>query len=691
MAESEKSKLEEICRVVERFASRLAGIVVHLNDTYTVEKRAEGNLPGFARLIATVDMLRQCSTRNCGDDRVLVLHSGDFLGPSLLAKKDKGKTMVELMNRVGVDYVVPGNHELDHGQEAFLVRMKEASFKPLLANGLAPVRAKVSPYQLWPDKRRPWVAVTGLVGQSAQRAFGDKWSFGKSDAALKEFFADTQDSPFHLVLTHATRVEDLAIRDSVEFPRRTYILGGHDHDIAFADYATTPIIFKNLSNLKTVRVMVLIAGGNMGLDAVYGRYFAMQSALGVPPSDTPANREWLLRSSKAFDRDIVKRWINHRDGRIKPSGPEVPRMAQWSFSHIEAPHKNTLVWRLDGIPAPADMIWYLLGSADHAEADPESARIIESSLARHLPNLDQRVLRDLSTFTNELDATDDGLRSGPTDFGVMVANCVREFADADVAILNSGMFRSDAKLSPAITTLHLQEAFLFDNDNAIVVYHDFPSEWVDELIEGAGRAAGSGAFAQVSRRGVTPSRCTLAIASYVLESPECTDDCYLKFLASHWETVEVGREALMKRGPARYFGVVKAVEACIAKAPYPALDHTAREQADASKFIELARQVLVEFEILQPYTPERHAAWNTAFRKFLAGGKAHRHSAELDRRRDALRSFLLSVATRLPRGGFQRLQALREQVVNHRSRFEDDCSYHTIFDHAATGIEGWKP
>jgi len=43
----------------------------------------------------------------------IVVHSGDFLSPSLLGKRFRGAQMIDAMNHIGVDYVVLGNHEFD--------------------------------------------------------------------------------------------------------------------------------------------------------------------------------------------------------------------------------------------------------------------------------------------------------------------------------------------------------------------------------------------------------------------------------------------------------------------------------------------------------------------------------------------------------------------------------------------------
>jgi hypothetical protein len=98
---------------------------------------------------------------------------------------------------------------------------------------------------------------------------------------------------------------------------------------------------------------------------------------------------------------------------------------------------------------------------------------------------------------------------------------------SDVAILNCGMFRSDTLLPPQLTTLHVREAFLYEYDgpDGVVVYDDFPAQMVEELIDAALKAAGSGAYPQTARKPTLPAMCRLAISSYAIEDERCIDEC----------------------------------------------------------------------------------------------------------------------------------------------------------------------
>ena len=63
---------------------------------------------------------------------------GDLISPSLLSGITKGKHMIELMNAIGLDVAVLGNHEFDHGPDVLRQRIAESRFPWLAANALGP-------------------------------------------------------------------------------------------------------------------------------------------------------------------------------------------------------------------------------------------------------------------------------------------------------------------------------------------------------------------------------------------------------------------------------------------------------------------------------------------------------------------------------------------------------------------------
>jgi 2',3'-cyclic-nucleotide 2'-phosphodiesterase (5'-nucleotidase family) len=269
---SHSKNFQELLDRIRDNKDRVVAVVVHLNDTYLIEERP-GRLPGFARLIATIGHLREYVRGTLGDDRVLVVHSGDFLGPSLLAKKDTGKAMVELLERVGLRYCVLGNHEFDHKAEVLAERVNRKKFQVVVANTEDPTRlVKVSKGDWWPPGTQH-IAITGVVSESVHKSFRSpvidgwpeatekSWDFEAPNEALLRFLDISRNALFRIVLSHASQHEDRLLRRQIPALSRTYILGGHDHDIEWIENDQSVYVMKNLANCETVRVCLLLAGG----------------------------------------------------------------------------------------------------------------------------------------------------------------------------------------------------------------------------------------------------------------------------------------------------------------------------------------------------------------------------------------------------------------------------------------------
>lgn len=65
---------------------------------------------------------------------VLLVDAGDHLQGTEFGSLDEGATIVQLMNKVGFDLAVPGNHDFDYGMDTFLKRTQEADFPYLSCN-----------------------------------------------------------------------------------------------------------------------------------------------------------------------------------------------------------------------------------------------------------------------------------------------------------------------------------------------------------------------------------------------------------------------------------------------------------------------------------------------------------------------------------------------------------------------------
>jgi 2',3'-cyclic-nucleotide 2'-phosphodiesterase (5'-nucleotidase family) len=740
--------LKEVLQEIGKRKDDIVAVVVHLNDTYLIEQRPERNLPGFARIIATVNRLRARTEEVTGKDLVLVVHSGDFLFPSLLSsnpdKGDKGEAMVELLNRMGVDYCVLGNHEFDDGAKVLATRLTKAQFKVILANASDPtgliredgdrVRRRV----IWPhdEKRNPpaRVAITGVVSADVHESFESpdpdpdpigsalkgkwyaldrkaKWSFTPPLEAVMEWLKlvksleleHNTNIPFRILLTHATQNEDRQLRQQMPDMPRTYILGGHDHDIDWIEDDNDVYVIKELANAETVRVMLLLAGGESVVNEVWGAYRRLKER----ESRTlqyPADLEAVLLPVSDWDRKVLT-------NRIKNAEPDR------GFADLdEVLTKLHFVSEGLGIP---DMISYTLRYGDHEQAAPEDEAYVAKALAAVAENDDTVSVVNFRKYTDKLEARDGRIRRRETDLGVFVAECVRLEANADVAIINSGTFRCDSELEPELTVRDLRETFLYDNPKAIMVL-EVDSKVVDELIEHGLQPdkAGTGAYPQIAdNRDDKTGNVLLAIPSFLLTRRN--NDGYDTVLQKAWNlpTIEKTHGEAAQRASVQKFGIVAAIKSQAHKVNYR------QPQVDAGDGAETIIELLNKYaETFYPAMKGVEAGvWSRSFRRWLGTDDLPRKGElaippEVDEARKKARDFLRKLpavdayATEIEnrkkglpaktghtiwdeplKAAREELRALQKKLVGHNLVFRYRRDFAKWFDMAARGIPGWFP
>jgi 2',3'-cyclic-nucleotide 2'-phosphodiesterase (5'-nucleotidase family) len=217
---------------VSAFAETVTVRFVQTNDIDRMEER-DGR-GGFARLAAVLQAQR-------AEGPTLFVHSGDTISPSLLAGIDKGAHQIDILNQMGVDIMVPGNHEFDFGPDVFRARMAEVKFPVISSNireadGSQPANTadekivdvggvKIGFYGLTTEDT-PILATTGDVKFASTIDTGRK-----KGAALRDAGAD-----FVVAVAHTPLAVDMIlVRDNAA----DLVLSGHDeHLLTFYDGKT---------------------------------------------------------------------------------------------------------------------------------------------------------------------------------------------------------------------------------------------------------------------------------------------------------------------------------------------------------------------------------------------------------------------------------------------------------------------
>ena len=108
--------------------------ILHTNDTYgrlTPFEKDDATVGGVLRRAYLIRQIRAAAKEN-----LLLLDSGDAIGPYPLAAFDSGETVIQLMNEMGYTAMTLGNHEFNYGVEVLKERIEQAQFAVLSANTL---------------------------------------------------------------------------------------------------------------------------------------------------------------------------------------------------------------------------------------------------------------------------------------------------------------------------------------------------------------------------------------------------------------------------------------------------------------------------------------------------------------------------------------------------------------------------
>ena len=118
------------CSTAVSAAEQEGGIVVlYTNDIHcAVNEDEEIQVLGYA---SVAGVKKQLETE--GND-VILADMGDAIQGDVIGTLSEGEYIIDIMDQVGYDLAVPGNHEFDYGMDQFLSLAEEASFSYLSCN-----------------------------------------------------------------------------------------------------------------------------------------------------------------------------------------------------------------------------------------------------------------------------------------------------------------------------------------------------------------------------------------------------------------------------------------------------------------------------------------------------------------------------------------------------------------------------
>ena len=101
--------------------------IVHTNDTHSRVLSSSSEI-GFAKIASKIKEIRSAN------ENVLVLDAGDAFHGQTISSLVEGESVVEVMNIIKYDAMVPGNHDFNYGQERLLELSQMTNFPIVAAN-----------------------------------------------------------------------------------------------------------------------------------------------------------------------------------------------------------------------------------------------------------------------------------------------------------------------------------------------------------------------------------------------------------------------------------------------------------------------------------------------------------------------------------------------------------------------------
>lgn len=202
--------------------------IIHTND-FHAHIQADKNDAGAARIAAFASQVRKES------DAVLMLDAGDSISGTPVSSVFEGEPIFEVMNLMGYDIGLLGNHEFDHGYRKIKAFLDIAQFPLLSANAIDPEGQLIADAPYWlGDVGDIKVGVIGLTTPDTPSLTTPKGNEGITVSAVAEILPSLirelrPKVDVLILLTHLGHDNELALAEA--FPSIDLIIGGHSHTL----------------------------------------------------------------------------------------------------------------------------------------------------------------------------------------------------------------------------------------------------------------------------------------------------------------------------------------------------------------------------------------------------------------------------------------------------------------------------
>jgi 2',3'-cyclic-nucleotide 2'-phosphodiesterase (5'-nucleotidase family) len=363
--------------------------VIQLNDIYRIDAVANGTAGGLGRVSTLVDRAK----RDAGGAPVVIVHSGDFIAPSLESRYFAGLQMIDAMNFLAARaplVAIPGNHEFDEKAPGMLAGALKASRFPWLAGNVtlstgdaeADRRMGCDTVVSWGGMRVGIFTLT-FLDSPRQYASVDTANVAAAERQVRELEGRGVDAI--IGITHLPIDQDRRVaRLRRTHPKLVWIAGGHEHFLEREDLTdSTALITKGDSNAR--RVWEVFFARGPGGPQVFARPVVMDTAIAVDPAYNRQVRDaWSARlrekvpfldqrigtSSEPLDgreetvRDAESNWGSWLADQMRGAFPDMPAdvaVLNGGAIRIDDVFSGPIRWehlaRTFGFPTRVGLVW----------------------------------------------------------------------------------------------------------------------------------------------------------------------------------------------------------------------------------------------------------------------------------------------------------------------------------------------
>lgn len=259
-----------LCAAVSANARGERLVILHTNDTHSIiDPYYEDDLGGVARRKVLIDSVRKA------EPNVMLVDAGDVVQGSLYFTLFGGEVEQKLMNALGYDIQILGNHEFDNGMAQMGEYLKGLNATLLASNydlSETEIDSLFKPYLIreFGDKKIGFIAINidpaGLIDEA--KSVGVKYLDGiKAANSLAWVLRNSMKCDYVVALTHIGydegQLSDRLLAENSE--NIDVIIGGHSHtliDPAAADAKQS--VFMNQSGRPVVVAQTGRNGANLG-------------------------------------------------------------------------------------------------------------------------------------------------------------------------------------------------------------------------------------------------------------------------------------------------------------------------------------------------------------------------------------------------------------------------------------------